>query len=152
MDEDCMTTDLSEKKKQRALAKMFTAFPGSQACRNREERMDVYIEALSKIAAAFVEEACDYAIRGKLDTQRDYPPTAAQIHELAEELQARSRTSRTGRPKFSWEKNDGPVHNTPEQRARIIWGFKKLLADLRSGRPIDPDEATRRVFRGEDQT
>src|SRR5882724_7197565 len=123
---------IPEEKLRRTIAKMFAAFPPKN---DWDLKFNVYVEALGRIPISFVEEACDYAIRGKLNGGR-FLPNAGELVQLAEELQA--RTLRNKRPKFSWERNEQPVHNTPEQRFRIIHGFRELLADLRSGKPIDP--------------
>lgn len=137
-------TCLSEQKIRKALGKMFIAFPGSGACKESGDRMEVYVEAVRRFPLSYIEEACDYAVRGKLGNGA-YPPSAPQLRELVSELQDRD-LRKLGHKKFSWEKSDEPVHNTPEQRARIIAGFKELLSDLRSGNPIDPDRATLKVF------
>lgn len=120
---------------------MFAAFPPRH---DWELKFNVYVEALGRIPICFVEEACDYAIKGKLNGGR-FLPNAGELVQLAEELQARTLR----RPRFSWEYRDLPVNISAEQRARIIWGFRRLLADLRRGQPIDPDKATHKVFREE---
>lgn len=124
----------------RALGRMFLGFSGSGACRNPEERMKVYVEALSRIPVTFVEEACDYALRGKLGPG-PYPPSAPQLYELATELQAR-----TFRKQIEPESQ---LQHTPQQRFRIVAGFRQLVGDLKTGRPIDADLDTAHVFQEE---
>ena len=38
------------------------------------------------------------------------------------------------------------TENTPEARTRVITGYASLLADLRSGKRINPDDATREIY------
>lgn len=139
---DLTISSLSEQRIRKALVKLFIAFPVRA---EREFKLDTYVEALSRIPPSFVEEAVDYAIRGKLNGGR-FLPNSGELVQLAEELQARTLRN-GGRPKFSWEKPDTPVQNTQQQRFKIIQGFRQLLRDIRTGTPIDPDRDTAKIFK-----
>jgi len=137
-----MTISLADEKLRRTICKVFAAFPPKS---DWDLKLNVYTEALSRIPSGAVEEAADYVIRGKLNGGR-FLPSAGELVKLAQELQARKLRAQNGKHKFYWQHNDPSVYNSPEQRAKIVYGFGRLLADLRRGRPIDPDAATKRVF------
>jgi len=100
-----------------------------------------YWEVLEKREPRFVIEACEYAAKGKIGDGR-FLPTAAELFQAAEAFAAREAQRR--RPR---ELTSMPSQNDAITRQRIIDGFQKVVADLRSGVPIDPDRATREVFR-----
>lgn len=122
---------------------MFLAFPlpGTNEEIN-EARLRTYWETLSKIEPEFVIEACEYARQGKFGEGR-FLPSSGELYQLAEELRARSiRERKVFEPPIETLEHS----HTPGERQRIIDGFAKLLADLRSGTPINPGKATADVF------
>ena len=125
---------INERELSRAVGQLFSSFP--QAAR-RGASMEAYILALSKIPTSFVKEACSYAVSGKIGEGKSIPPVAELAH-LARVLHTRT----IPRTKIS----ESYVINSPEQRKNIVQGFRNLLNDLRTGRPIDPDLATAKVF------
>lgn len=127
----------------KAIVKMFLAFPlpGTNSEIN-EGRLRAYWEVLSRIEPEFVIEACEYASLGKCGDGR-FLPSAGELYQLAEELRARAiRSQKLSAPRIA-----APAQvYVSGQRQRIIEGFNKLLSDLMTGVPIDPDKATREVF------
>jgi len=104
--------------------------------------MSAYWEILEPLQPRFVIEACEYAAKGKVGDGR-FLPTAAELFQSAEAFAAREAQRRKPRELGSMYE----TRNDPATRQWIIDGFAKLLADLRSGVPIDPDKATNKVFR-----
>jgi len=117
-----------------ALAKLFVSFPSSG--RWSEQKLEAYRDALARIPFSFVKEALEYAARGKLGVDL---PSAASLAKLAEELQNRGvrRTKTIAEP---------VINNTHVERARIILGFRELISCLKSGKKIEPDLITAKVF------
>jgi len=103
--------------------------------------MTAYWEALEHLQPMFVIEACEYAAKGKVGDGR-FLPTAAELFQTAEAFAAREAQRR--KPHGLLQTYE--TKNDPATRQRIIDGFAKLLKDLRSGVPIDPDKATKDVF------
>jgi len=106
----------------------------------RNAKLKAYWEVLEGRPHRFVVEACEYAAKGKVGDGR-FLPTAAELFQTAEVFAAREAQRRRPREVEYAPKND------PATRQRIIEGFDKLLADLMSSTPIDPDRATKDAFR-----
>jgi len=126
---------LNEGDLNRAINKMFLSFPS--VTKNRAERLEVYVSALSRIPVRYVVEACEYVIKGRLNGGH-FLPTAAELRSLAQELELRT-IKKPSKP-------DPSQYVSPEERRRVVRGFQDLMADLRGGRTIDPDLATAKVF------
>jgi len=122
---------------------MFLAFPSSG--RWNEAKVEAYFQALCRIPLHFVQQAVDFAVRGKLGDGRA-APSAAELAKLAAELQLQALRRNESHPKV-----EPTVYNTPEQRQRVIEGYRRLLSDLRSGKPIEPDIASACVYRLRDE-
>ena len=125
-----------------ALSKLFLVFPqasGNEA--ERTARFAAYWEVLERQVPRYLIEACEYASKGKLSNGH-FLPTAGDLYQCAQAFAARDVAQRWPRAALS----DPPIRHDPQTKARIQAGFKKLLVDLRSGCPIDPDRATKEVF------
>jgi hypothetical protein len=139
-----MATTKDEAKK--ALLKLFHCFSWGGDETERKVKFAAYWEILESRQSRFVLEACEYASKGKLGDGR-FLPTAAELYQLAEDFSAReARILAQSSPRLS----ETPCQNDHATRQRIIAGFKKLQADLRSGTPINPEKATREVFHPDD--
>jgi len=125
---------LNERELYIAIGKLFASFPSTA---RRGANLEAYVEALSRIPTSFVQDACDYAVSGRIGDGKSIPP-AAELAHLARTLHVRTLP----RTRIS----ENYVINDPNQRKSIIQGFKGLLVDLRRGKMIDPDLATTRVF------
>ena len=125
---------LNERDLYRAVGKLFASFPKASRL---GASMEAYVEALRRLPLSFVREACDYAVSGKIGDGKSIPPVS-EIAHLARVLHTRT----IPRTRIS----ENYVVNSPEQRKNIVQGFRNLLNDLRTGRPIDPDLATAKVF------
>src|ERR1019366_6933184 len=121
-----------------ALSKLFLVFP--QANGNDDERtarFAAYWEILESRESRFVIEACEYASKGKLGDGR-FLPTVAELYQTTEEFAVRAARDRRESTPLLPRLPEPESQNDEATRQRIIAGFKKLLADLRSGNPIDP--------------
>jgi hypothetical protein len=125
---------------------LFHCFQWSGDEDERKVKFAAYWDVLQGRDPRFTIEACEYAAKGKLGDCR-FLPTAAELFQAAEAFAAREVAQR--KPRLS---SSEPPQNDAITRQRIIAGFKKLLADLKSGNPIDPDKATRDVFRPAPET
>jgi hypothetical protein len=125
---------LNEREVYRAVGKLFASFP---VVARKGASIEAYVQALSRLPLSFVVEACDYAVRGRIGDGKSIPP-AAELAHLARVLHTRTL------PRTRVSENY--VINSPDQRKNIVQGFRNLLNDLRTGRPIDPDLATAKVF------
>jgi hypothetical protein len=97
-------------------------------------------------------DACEYAALGKCGDGR-FLPSAGELFQVGQEFAVRAaQAKREAAPRLP--SPDCQYDSATRQRniAGIIAGYEKLLADLRSRNPIDPDMATREVFHPIDHT
>ena len=125
---------LNERELRHAIAKMFLSFPSSG--RWNEKKLEAYYDALHRIPLAYVKEATEYVARGKLGPDL---PSAAALTKLAGELQYRAMKKKP-------PAREVEAQNTHIERTRVILGFRELISDLKSGKRIEPDLATAKVF------
>lgn len=103
--------------------------------------MLAYWDVIRDVTPRHICDACEYAARGNLGDPK-FMPSAGELYQCAQAFEQRERPARHTLPELE-------ARNNPQTRAHIISGFKKLLADLRGGVPIDPDKATNAVFHPE---
>src|ERR1019366_9045869 len=131
---------------QKALLKLFQCYNLAGTEIERKFKFKCYWGVLSRLSPSFVSEACEYAGRGKCGDGR-FLPSAGELYQVGQELAVRAaQARRDALPRLSKPE----CQNDEATRQRIIAGFKKLLADLRSGTAIDPYKATRAVFHPSD--
>src|SRR6266480_5387449 len=128
---------INERELRVVIQKMFNCFPAGE--RSKAAGPEVYFEILHRIPLEYVKQAADWAARGKLGDAWSLPPPG-RLARVAEELQWRGRKKQAAPVEQEW-------NNSPTQRAAIIIGFRNLISDLKSGKPIQPDMATAKVFR-----
>ncbi len=128
---------INERELRVVIQKMFNCFPVGERVRAADP--EVYVEMLHRIPLEYVKQAADWAARGKLGDAWLLPPPG-RLARVAEELQWRGRKRQVAPIEQEWQ-------NSSEQRAAIIIGFRNLISDLKSGKPIQPDMATAKVFR-----
>lgn len=126
-----------------ALARLFLAYSQTGDSDDRKAKMLAYWDVLRDVTPRYVCDACEYAAKGKLGDPK-FMPTAGELYQCAQALEHRAARQDVRR-----YLSEPEVRNDPQTQARICAGFKKLLADLRAGVPIDPDKATKAVFHPE---
>src|ERR1700716_3849729 len=74
---------------QKALLKLFYAFPTSGSETEKKLKFEAYWEILSTQNPSSSIKACDYAAKGKMDDSAEFMPSAAQLYRLAADFTER---------------------------------------------------------------
>src|SRR6266550_7093019 len=116
-----MLRTVTQEKIHKAIAKIFLAYGKPQA-----ERIKVYEEILAGLPIRIVEEACDYAVKGKLG-KPTFMPNPGELYQLGQELLTREYCKAKQERERRYQEPDHKT--TPQQRERMAARFRELVHD-----------------------
>lgn len=107
-------------------------------------KVSAYLAILGDLPCWVVEQVCREVARGHVDgLDPDFPPSAARLHQLGEDVIERLRREAAALDAVKNARLTPEAQPTEAERDRIRFGFQKLSEELQAAAPAGKPEAER---------